>query len=94
MDVQSTLSALRRASDEIASAPSFDHEALEALLRGVGAELGLSARQFFGVLRTAVTGRTAAPPLFETMEVLGRDRVLRRLESAADRLDEASLIEE
>ena len=56
--------------------------------------MGLSARQFFGVLRTAVTGRTAAPPLFETMDVLGRDRVLRRLESAADRLDEASQIEE
>ena len=94
MDVQSTLGTLRTARDEVASAASFDHEALEALLRGVGAELGLSARQFFGVLRTAVTGRTAAPPLFETMDVLGRDRVLRRLESAADRLDEASLIEE
>ena len=56
--------------------------------------MGLSARQFFGVLRTAVTGRTAAPPLFETMEVLGRDLVERRLESAAERLDEISQTEE
>ena len=94
MDAQSTLGALRRASDEVAAAASFDHESLEELLRAVGAELALSARQFFGVLRTAVTGRTAAPPLFETMEVLGRDRVLRRLESAAERLDEVSKSEE
>ena len=94
MDAQSTLGSLRRARDEIASAASFDHESLEALLRAVGAELGLSARQFFGVLRTAVTGRTAAPPLFETMEVLGRDLVVRRLESAAERLDHVSQTEE
>ena len=46
--------------------------------------LGSAPRQFFGALRTAVTGRTATPPLFETMEVLGRDRVLRRLECAVD----------
>ena len=55
-------------------------------------EIGVSPRQFFGALRTAVTGRTATPPLFETMEVLGRERVLRRMEWAVERLAGANLI--
>jgi glutamyl-tRNA synthetase len=46
----------------------------------------LAARQFFGTLRVAVTGRTATPPLFETMEVVGRERVLSRLGTAVVRL--------
>jgi len=39
-----------------------------------------------GVLRTAVTGLTAAPPLFQTMEVLGKERYLRRIDEAWRRL--------
>jgi glutamyl-tRNA synthetase len=42
----------------------------------------LKTGQLFGVLRVAVTGRTAAPPLFETMAVLGRDRCMRRIAAA------------
>jgi glutamyl-tRNA synthetase len=37
-------------------------------------------------LRVATTGRTASPPLFETMEVIGRDRSLGRIAQAADKL--------
>jgi glutamyl-tRNA synthetase len=40
----------------------------------------------FGPIRIAVTGRTAAPPLFQTMAVLGRDRCLRRIDSAIAKL--------
>ena len=47
MDAQSTLGALRKARDEVTSAESFDHESLEALLRAVGAELGLSGPAVF-----------------------------------------------
>ena len=42
--------------------------------------------ELFGVLRVAVTGKTATPPLFETMEVLGHKRTLERLRSAIKRL--------
>jgi glutamyl-tRNA synthetase len=86
MDQPSTLAALQRALAELTAAPSFEHGPLEESLRAAGAELGLSPRQFFGVLRVAVTGRTATPPLFETMEVLGRQRVLARLGAAIQRL--------
>ena len=88
MDVPGTLAALRRASDDLSgvSKSDFHHEDLEALLRATGQELELSGRQFFGALRTAITGRTATPPLFEMMEVMGRDRVVKRLNAAAEKL--------
>jgi glutamyl-tRNA synthetase len=60
---------------------------LEPAVRPLADGLGLKAGPFFGVLRVAVTGRTASPPLFETMEVLGRDRCIARLKSALDRLE-------
>ena len=88
MDVPGTLAALRRASDDLSgvSDSDFHHENLEALLRATGQELELSGRQFFGALRTAITGRTATPPLFEMMEVMGQDRVVKRLHAAAEKL--------
>lgn len=70
-----SLAALERAD--------FAAAALEELLRSVGEELELTPRRFFGTLRWAVTGRNVSPPLFETMEVLGRERVLSRLGWAA-----------
>jgi glutamyl-tRNA synthetase len=86
MDRESTLAALRRALAGLTDIGTFDHRGLEELLRSMGDELGLSPRQFFGVLRVATTGRTAAPPLFETLEVLGRERVLGRIEGATQKL--------
>ena len=89
MDREGTLAALQRAMAELAAAPAFEHQVLEELLRAAGADLGLSPRQLFGTLRQAGTGRSTSPPLFETLEVLGRERVLRRIQSAIDRLAEA-----
>jgi glutamyl-tRNA synthetase len=66
---------------------TFDATSLEDLLRSLAEELGLKTGQLFGLLRVAVTGRTAAPPLFQTMEVLGKDRCLKRI-AAADRLQD------
>jgi glutamyl-tRNA synthetase len=45
-------------------------------------EMGLKPRVAFGPVRVAVTGRRVSPPLFESMELLGRDRSLSRLRSA------------
>ena len=88
MEREGALEALRAALEQLIHAGSFEHEPMEALLRAVGERLGLPPRQFFGTLRFAVTGRTATPPLFETMEVLGRDRVLLRIQTAIQRLSE------
>ena len=48
--------------------------------------LGLKPKNAFGPVRVAVTGRTVSPPLFESMELLGRERSLARLEAARSRL--------
>jgi glutamyl-tRNA synthetase len=82
MDAGATLKALKAAQDKLTPLKAFDHDSLEAVLRPLAPELGLKTGQLFGVLRVAVTGQTAAPPLFETMAVLGRDRCLRRIEAA------------
>jgi glutamyl-tRNA synthetase len=55
-------------------------EALEAALIG---ELGLKPRNAYTPVRVAITGRTVSPPLFESMELLGRQRCMSRLRQAA-----------
>ena len=64
----------------------FNSAALEELLRSLGEELELTPRRFFGSLRWAATGRNVSPPLFDTLEVLGRERVMSRLRWALDNL--------
>jgi glutamyl-tRNA synthetase len=78
--------ALEAEQHKLGQLEAFDTESLEAVLRPLAGELGLKTGQLFGVLRVAVTGRTAAPPLFQTMAVLGKERCLRRIEAALDRL--------
>ena len=86
MEEQTTVVALTTARDELANVSPFDHQTLEDSLRAAASRLEVSPRQFFGMLRVAATGRQATPPLFETMEVLGRERVLNRVQCAIDRL--------
>lgn len=59
---------------------------VEAALRGMLESTGLSARKGLQPLRVAVTGSSVSPPLFESIEVLGRDRTMERLRSAAGRI--------
>ena len=61
----------------------------EEPLRMLADALGLSAGQFFGILRAAVTGQTVSPPLLESMEIIGKQTVLNRIKSAAERLSRA-----
>jgi len=86
MDKQSTRKALEAVRARLVKLEPFDAESLEALLRPLAEELGLKTGQLFGTLRVAVTGQTAAPPLFQTMAVLGKDRCLRRIEAALEKL--------
>ena len=88
MDVPGAVAALQRAEADLSgvAVADFHRENLESLLRATGQELELSGRQFFGALRTAITGRTATPPLFEMMEVMGQDRVIERLAAAVAKL--------
>ena len=92
MDSAVTTTALQAALEDLTTNTAdgdFGHEKLESLLGETGQRLELSRRQFFGLLRTAATGRTVSPPLFETMEVMGRQRVLSRLRLAAQKIGAA-----
>jgi glutamyl-tRNA synthetase len=66
----------------------FDAATLDAALRELVERMGLSAGQVFGILRAAVTGQKISPPLFESMEIIGRDAVLRRLQKGEEVLGE------
>jgi len=82
MTVASTLHALEVSAPRLSALPVFDEAFLESLLRPLAEELDLKAGQLFSVLRTAVTGEVATPPLFQTMVVLGKDRCLKRINGA------------
>ena len=86
MTPESTTRTLKVARQRLEQLEIFDHDSLETLLRPLAVELELKTGQLFGALRTAVTGRTAAPPLFETMSVLGKERCLERITVALDKL--------
>jgi len=88
MTRESAIQALETAQERLGQLEVFDAESLEAVLRPLAVELELKTGQLFGTLRVAVTGRTAAPPLFQTMAVLGKERCLRRIEAALDRLSQ------
>jgi glutamyl-tRNA synthetase len=69
-------------AQEVLATTSFDHDSLDQALRAAAAQLGLKAGQAFQPIRVAVCGRKNAPPLFETLAVLGRDVCLARLRQA------------
>jgi len=62
--------------------PEFSCAAAEPPLRSLVEELGFTAGQVFGILRVAITGQKVSPPLFESMEIMGRDKVLSQLKQA------------
>ncbi|HEY0277196.1 MAG TPA: hypothetical protein VGC32_02895, partial [Solirubrobacterales bacterium] len=65
----------------------WSHEAIEAALRAELIEgAGLKPRIAFGALRTALSGKRISPPLFESMELLGKESTLARLRRLAARL--------
>src|ERR1700758_2695787 len=76
---------LEKARSVLATA-EFKHDPLDQVLRAAGQELGIKAGQMFQPIRVAVCGRKNAPPLFETLEVLGREKTLARIEQAIGKL--------
>jgi glutamyl-tRNA synthetase len=80
-DATLALKVLKRAHDLLAHT-EFTHDALDSTLRAAAQELGIKPGQMFQPIRVAVCGRKNAPPLFETLEVLGRDITLARIAKA------------
>jgi glutamyl-tRNA synthetase len=86
MDAPTTVEALRAAHAHLAALETWSVGQIEETLRALAEELGLKAGQLFGAIRVAATGRTVAPPLFETLAALGRDRSLARIAAASQAL--------
>ncbi len=75
---------VRAARDAVADLEVWSTEAIQdALQRALVEERGLKPRVAYGPVRVAITGRRVSPPLFESMELLGRERSLARLGAAA-----------
>ncbi len=87
-DRATTIDALRAARTAIADVGrvSFEADELEPPLRRLAEERGWKVGDLFMAIRVAVTGRTATPPLFDTLVALGFERTLERLDRAIDLL--------
>ncbi len=79
MDESQTKTALTGAWEALNKLDDFGEANIEAALREAAAKLGIKDGQVFMPLRVAVTGRTAAPGIFATLSVLGKERVLQRI---------------
>ena len=84
-DAAMALKALRQGC-EVLRAAEFTHDGLETALRAEAVKLGLKAGQMFQPIRVAVCGRKNAPPLFQTLQVLGRETCLKRIGQAVQML--------
>jgi glutamyl-tRNA synthetase len=80
-DMAMAAEVLARAREVLAGV-EFKHDPLDQALRAAALELGVKAGQMFQPIRVAVCGRKNAPPLFETLEVIGREITLQRIEDA------------
>ncbi len=83
-DAATTRDGLTAARSTIAAVGevTFEADELEPPLRALAEARGWKVGDLFMAIRVAVTGRTATPPLFDTLVALGRDRVLERLDRA------------
>ena len=87
LDAQKSAEVARQSYRILASLPDISHQTAEPPMREFVENSGLSAGQVFGILRVAVTGQKVSPPLFELMEVIGREKVLERVQKAITLLE-------
>jgi glutamyl-tRNA synthetase len=76
--------------DELGTKPEFEAGPLERLYRDLAERLGVKLGDLAQLTRLAVTGRTASPPLFDVLAILGREEVVARLRTALAVIGEAA----
>ncbi len=87
MDVAQCRAALNSAYNVLAALEDFGFDSQHTAVEALAKELALSNGQLFGILRVAVTGQQISTPVFETMEIIGKDVALNRIKAAIDNLD-------
>lgn len=87
LDAKQSAEVARKARDILSSLFDLSHQTAEPPMREYVEKSGLSANQVFGIVRVAVTGQRVSPPLFESLEIIGKEKVLKRLQSAIEILE-------
>jgi glutamyl-tRNA synthetase len=87
LDAKQSAEIAHRAYEILLVQPEISHERCEPPLRAYIEESGLNANQVFGILRVATTGQKVSPPLFESMEIIGREKCLARIKNAIEVLN-------
>lgn len=86
LDVEQTRKILGDSFEILSGLEDLNLALAETQLREYVEKSGLSAGQIFGVLRVAVTGQKVSPPLFESMEIIGKEKVIERIKNALEML--------
>ena len=84
---QETLDVLVQSTVVLGHVEPFDHAAIRSAIEGIAAAVAWSLAEVSQPIRVAITGRTVGLPLFESLELLGRERALARIERAEDLLE-------
>lgn len=87
LDAKQSAEIARKAYGILSGLTEVTHAVAEPPMRAYVEGSGLNAGQVFGILRVAVTGQKISPPLFESMEIIGREKVLERLKKAVEVLE-------
>lgn len=82
LDAKQSAEIAGKSYEILSGLPDLSHQTAEPPMRAYVESAGLNANQVFGILRVAVTGQKVSPPLFESMEIIGREKVLERLQAA------------
>ena len=90
MSAAESTQVARRALAILEDLPELNPETAEEPLRLLAEELGLKVGVLFGILRSTVTGQSVSPPLFESMEIIGRVKVLQRVRQAIEVLENSA----
>ena len=77
---------LRRAADALEQADTFALETIEQTLRDMCEQLQIKPGLLINAIRTAVTGQSAGPGLFELLQVIGQDKTVARMRAAAEEI--------
>ncbi len=83
---ESTRHALNAVRERLRDLDTFDAPSIEEALEPLYEDMGIKRGRLLGTLRAATTGQRVSPPIFESMEVLGRERTLNRIRKAIDAL--------
>jgi glutamyl-tRNA synthetase len=87
LDAKQSAEIARKTYEILSGLTEITHAVAEPPMRAYVEGSGLNAGQVFGILRVAVTGQRVSPPLFESMEIIGREKVMERLKKAVEMLE-------